>query len=203
MVFRLRDPRHSDRGRILSWDLVRAHPAAEPVSAPTGWSRSRTLTICRAGPFTRKRRSREICDGAHERGLKVHMDGARIFNAAAALGMPVREIAAPADTVMFCLSKGLGAPAGSILGGPGGAHRQGRLYRKRLGGGMRQVGVLAAAGMIALEPAPAKLPDDHCNARFLAEGLSRIPGVANRPCARADQHRRIRRRRNRHRACSK
>jgi len=120
---------------------------------------------------------REICDGAHERGLRVHLDGARIFNAAAALQMPVREIAAPADTVMFCLSKGLGAPAGSILAGPAALMAKGRLYRKRLGGGMRQVGVLAAACLIALEDGPGKLHEDHRNARFLADGLARLSGV--------------------------
>ena len=105
------------------------------------------------------------------------MDGARVFNAAAALGLPVRDIAAPADTLMFCLSKGLGAPSGSILAGPATLIAKGRLYRKRLGGGMRQVGVLAAACLVALDQSPKKLFDDHSNARFLAEGLSRIPGI--------------------------
>src|SRR6185436_8541705 len=119
----------------------------------------------------------EICDGVHDRGLKIHLDGARIFNAASALGMPVREIASPADTVMFCLSKGLGAPAGSMLAGPADLIQKGRLYRKRLGGGMRQAGVLAAAGLVALEETPKRLFDDHCNARFLGEGLAQIPGI--------------------------
>jgi threonine aldolase len=123
----------------------------------------------------------EICDGAHERGIKVHMDGARVFNAAEATGMPVREICAPLDTVMFCLSKGLGAPAGSMLAGPANLIAKARLYRKRLGGGMRQVGVLAAAGLIALEDSPRKLAADHANARFLAEGLARIPGIGIDP----------------------
>src|SRR5205085_6552905 len=118
---------------------------------------------------------REICDGAHQRGLPVHMDGARIFNAAAALGVAVCEIAAPADTVMFCLSKALGAPAGSILAGPAALIAKGRLYRKRLGGGMRQVGILAAAGLVALEESPAQLEIDHQNARMIAEGLARVP----------------------------
>jgi threonine aldolase len=119
----------------------------------------------------------EISDGAHERGLRVHMDGARIFNASAALGIPVHEVAAPADTVMFCLSKALGAPVGSMLAGPADLIAKGRLYRKRLGGGMRQAGILAAAGLVAIEESPAKLPIDHANAKFLAESLSRIPGV--------------------------
>jgi threonine aldolase len=120
---------------------------------------------------------REICDGAHERGLKVHLDGARVFNAASALGVPVREITARADTVMFCLSKALGAPAGSMLAGTAESIAKGRLYRKRLGGGMRQVGVLAAAGLIALEDTPKRLFDDHRNAKFLAEGLARLAGI--------------------------
>ena len=89
----------------------------------------------------------------------------------------MREIAAPADTLMFCLSKGLGAPVGSMLAGPADLIAKGRLYRKRLGGGMRQAGVLAAAGLIALEEMPKRLHEDHANARFLAEGLARIPGI--------------------------
>jgi threonine aldolase len=119
----------------------------------------------------------EICDGAHECGLKVHMDGARVFNAAEALGKPVREIAAKVDTVMFCLSKALGAPVGSMLAGTAEDIAQGRLYRKRLGGGMRQAGVLAAAGLIALEQSPRHLSEDHRNARLLARGLAGIPGI--------------------------
>jgi threonine aldolase len=123
----------------------------------------------------------EICDGAHERGVRVHLDGARIFNASVALDIPVHEIAAPADTVMFCLSKGLGAPAGSILAGPADLMAKARLYRKRLGGGMRQAGILAAAGLVALEESPAKLAHDHANARFLAEHFARIPGIEINP----------------------
>jgi threonine aldolase len=120
---------------------------------------------------------REICDGAHERGLRVHMDGARIFNAATALNTSVREIARSADTLMFCLSKGLCAPVGSILAGPADLIAKGRLYRKRLGGGMRQAGVLAAACLIALEEMPDRLCEDHENAKFLGEGLARLPGI--------------------------
>ncbi len=119
----------------------------------------------------------EICDGAHELGLKVHLDGARIFNASAFLGEPVSHIAAKADTVMFCLSKGLGAPVGSMLVGKADAIARGRLYRKRLGGGMRQAGVLAAAGLIALEKMPQRLHEDHANAKYLATELSMMPGV--------------------------
>jgi threonine aldolase len=120
----------------------------------------------------------EICDQAHARGLRVHLDGARLFNAAEALQLPVRQICAKADTVMFCLSKALGAPAGSMLAGPRDLIDKGRLYRKRLGGGMRQSGVLAAAGLLALEESPNLLAEDHANARRLAEGFARIPGIS-------------------------
>jgi threonine aldolase len=123
----------------------------------------------------------EICGEAHRRGLKVHMDGARIFNASAATNVPVSRITRDVDSVMFCLSKALGAPVGSLLLGGAEAIAQGRLYRKRLGGGMRQAGVLAAAGLIALEESPAHLPNDHANARLLAEQIAGIEGIALDP----------------------
>jgi len=119
----------------------------------------------------------EICANAHARGLKVHMDGARVFNAAVALNTPVARIVRDVDTVMFCLSKGLGAPVGSLVAGTAEAIEGGRLYRKRLGGGMRQAGILAAAGLIALEESPRRLHHDHENARFLAEKLAELPGI--------------------------
>jgi threonine aldolase len=123
----------------------------------------------------------EICDRAHELGIKVHLDGARIFNAAAYYGKPVDQIAAKFDSVMFCLSKGLGAPVGSMLVGSRAFIGEARLVRKRFGGGMRQAGVLASAGLVALEKSPAGLARDHANARFLAEVLSEMPGVSIRP----------------------
>jgi threonine aldolase len=109
--------------------------------------------------------------------LKVHVDGARVFNASVATNTPVSRIVRDADSVMFCLSKGLGAPVGSLLVGATQGIARARLYRKRLGGGMRQAGVLAAAGLIALEESPARLHQDHQNARYLAERLSQLPGV--------------------------
>jgi threonine aldolase len=118
----------------------------------------------------------EVCDCTHEAGLPVHLDGARVFNASVALGVPVDRLTAKADTVMFCLSKGLGAPVGSLLLGTADAIDRGRIYRKALGGGMRQAGILAAAGLIALEEGPKKLATDHANAKFLAEGLAQLPG---------------------------
>jgi threonine aldolase len=119
----------------------------------------------------------EICDRAHEMGLPVHLDGARIFNAQAALGRPVAEITRKFDSVMFCLSKGLCAPVGSMLVGSKAFIDKARAYRKALGGGMRQAGVLAAAGLIALEKMPARLKEDHENARVMAEGLAEIRGI--------------------------
>jgi len=119
----------------------------------------------------------EICDRAHERGIPVHLDGARVFNAATALGNSVAEITRKFDSVMFCLSKGLGAPVGSLLIGSRGFVDQARKYRKALGGGMRQAGILAAAGLIALEKMPARLHEDHANARFLASELAKLPGI--------------------------
>ena len=167
---------------ILTWEQIRREiRPLGPHWAPTGLVEIENTHNMAGGTIYPLRAIREICEGSHERGLKVHMDGARVFNAATAMGVPVREIVAPVDTVMFCLSKALGAPVGSLLAGPAEAIARGRLYRKRLGGGMRQAGVLAAAGLIALEETPKLLADDHCNAKFVAEGLSRIPGIAVDP----------------------
>jgi threonine aldolase len=119
----------------------------------------------------------DVSTKAHALGLPVHMDGARIFNAAVALGDTVANLARECDSVMFTLSKGLGAPAGSILLGTKDFIKEARIWRKRMGGGMRQVGILAAAGLIALEDGPARLHEDHENARGLAEGLAKLKGV--------------------------
>lgn len=119
----------------------------------------------------------EICEGAHNLGLRVHVDGARIFNAAVALGDNVANMTKKVDSVMFCLSKGLGAPVGSMVVGSAAFIEKARIYRKMFGGGMRQAGVLAAAGLIALEKSPARLHIDHENARFLAEGIAGMPGL--------------------------
>jgi threonine aldolase len=119
----------------------------------------------------------DICDRAHEAGLPVHLDGARIFNAAAALGKPVAELSRKFDSVMFCFSKGLAAPVGSMLMGGRQFIERARAVRKAMGGGMRQAGVLAAACLVAMEKMPARLKEDHENARVLAEGLAQIPGI--------------------------
>jgi threonine aldolase len=120
----------------------------------------------------------EIWVGAAEYKLPTHLDGARIFNAAVALGVDVKALTRGFDTVMFCLSKGLGAPVGSVLVGSAELMERARLFRKALGGGMRQAGVLAAAGLMALEQGPQRLHEDHANARLLAEALSHSDGVS-------------------------
>ncbi|MBI2503758.1 MAG: aminotransferase class I/II-fold pyridoxal phosphate-dependent enzyme [Candidatus Latescibacteria bacterium] len=122
----------------------------------------------------------EVSSLAREHGLAVHLDGARIFNAAVALGVDVRDFSRHVDSVMFCVSKGLSAPVGSLLCGS--RDLVGRAYRarKRLGGAMRQAGVIAAAGIVAIEKMTARLAEDHANARRLCEGLSAIPGFVAR-----------------------
>jgi threonine aldolase len=120
----------------------------------------------------------EIRDLARELGLWVHMDGARVFNAATSLGCDVREITSLVDSVSFCLSKGLGAPVGSMIAGPATFVAEARRKRRLLGGGMRQAGVIAAAGIVALREGPARLADDHANARLLAEALRDVPGLS-------------------------
>jgi threonine aldolase len=120
---------------------------------------------------------RQVGELAHSRGISVHLDGARIFNAAAALGVDVRELTAPADSVTFCLSKGLCAPVGSVLCGSREFIANARRIRKQLGGGMRQAGILAAAGIVALETMPQRLIEDHRRAKTLAEALDALPGI--------------------------
>jgi threonine aldolase len=163
---------------ILTWEMI--HPLIRPkiyYRAQTGLISLENTHNMAGGTVYQTKNADDICEHAHAAGLPVHLDGARIFNAAVALGKSVAEITGKFDSVMFCLSKGLGAPIGSMLVGSGDFIEKARVYRKMLGGGMRQAGVLAAAGLIALEKMPARLHEDHANAHFLAEGLARIPGV--------------------------
>jgi threonine aldolase len=125
-----------------------------------------------------------VADAAHRRSLPVHLDGARIFNAAIALETTPREIAGYADTVSFCLSKGLACPVGSLLCGPRSFIERARRVRKMLGGGMRQAGIIAAAGIVALGTMVDRLAEDHDNARALAEGLGRSEGLRVHPARR-------------------
>jgi threonine aldolase len=130
------------------------------------------------GRVTDVKETRALAEAVHEKGLKLHMDGARVFNAAAALGVEVTELTKPVDSVMFCLSKGLSAPVGSILAGDREFVARARKFRKILGGGMRQAGVIAAAGIIALEDMVDRLREDHARAKRLAKELAGIPGVS-------------------------
>lgn len=157
---------------ILSWKQIQtAIRRKGPHNAPSALICLENTHNMAGGTVYEQSTIDEICHEAHRLGLKVHIDGARIFNASIAAGVPVERIVRDADSVMFCLSKGLGAPVGSMLVGTAEAIAQGRLYRKRLGGGMRQAGVLAAAGLIALNESPAQLYRDHENARYLAQRL--------------------------------
>ncbi len=119
--------------------------------------------------------TQQFADLAHQKGLLVHLDGARVFNAAAALGVDVRELTRPVDTLTFCLSKGLCAPVGSVLCGPKDFIQKARRIRKQLGAGMRQAGVLAAAGIIAIEQMTGRLTEDHRRARLLAQKIAAVP----------------------------
>ncbi len=122
--------------------------------------------------------SDEICGKAHDLGVFVHLDGARIFNAAVASNIGIADLTRHYDSVQCCLSKGLGAPVGSVLTGSREFIDEARFWRKRLGGGMRQAGVIAAAGLIALEESPKRLHEDHKNARTLAKGIASLPGIS-------------------------
>ncbi len=130
-------------------------------------------------PLSFQRAAAEL---ANSRGLSMHLDGARLWNASVALGVTPNVVAEPFDTVSVCLSKGLGAPVGSVLVGSGDLIRQGRKWRKMLGGGMRQSGILAAAGLYAIENNLARMADDHTNAARLAEGLGALDGVTVKGC---------------------
>jgi len=141
-----------------------------------------THNMCNGTPLTVEYTA-QAAELAHARGLKVHLDGARVFNAAVALGVGVREVVREADSVMFCLSKGLCAPVGSMVCGDADFIAEARRARKVVGGGMRQAGILAAAGIVALEQIAPRMADDHIRAKRLADGLAQIPGVEVAPAA--------------------
>jgi threonine aldolase len=167
---------------ILTWELIEA-AIREKIyydSQTTLVTLENTNNI-RGGTVYPTARVEDICDKAHAAGLRVHLDGARVFNAAVALGESVAHMTRKFDSVMFCLSKGLGAPVGSMLVGDKDFIAQARIGRKLLGGGMRQIGLLAAAGLIALEESPERLHEDHENAQVLAKGLAALPGIAIDP----------------------
>ncbi len=167
---------------ILMWDRI------EPLIRPKIYYHAQTALISLENTHNMAGGTvypldvvEHICEHAHAVGLRVHLDGARIFNASVAQNRTVADLARGFDSVMFCLSKGLGAPVGSMLVGSREFIEKAHVYRKLFGGGMRQVGVLAAAGLVALEKSPRILHRDHENARYLAQGLAAIPGIAVDP----------------------
>jgi threonine aldolase len=168
------------RGRLGAMDPaeVRAAIRAKNIHFP------RTSLVCIENTHNRSGgcilpldNMKAIYEVAHEGGANVHLDGARVFNAAVGLGVDVKEIARYADSVQFCLSKGLCSPIGSIVAGPKDFVERVRKYRKLLGGGMRQVGIVAAAGIVSLTKMVDRLHEDHANAKRLAKGLNEIPGL--------------------------
>ncbi|HXJ93577.1 MAG TPA: low-specificity L-threonine aldolase [Terriglobia bacterium] len=168
---------HAQDG-ILTWPLIL--PAIRRRSdhhAVTGLISLENTSNLAGGTVYPTELCDEICERARAVGLPIHLDGARIFNASVYLGQPVAEITRGFDSVMFCLSKGLGAPVGSLVLGSRDFIEEARLVRKMLGGGMRQAGVLAAAGLVALEESPKRLHLDHENAYYLAESLADLPGL--------------------------
>ena len=172
---------NGERG-LLSWNAI------APAIRPRVYYRPQTALIClentvnmAGGTVYPTSLANEICDRAHEAGIRAHLDGARVFNAATFLREDVAHMTKKFDSVQFCLSKGLGAPVGSMIVGTREFVESCRPIRKMLGGGMRQVGVLAAAGLVALEYGPTRLQDDHDNARVLAERLAAVPGIALDP----------------------
>ena len=164
---------------VLTWSAI------APAIRPKVYYRPQTSLIClentvnmAGGTVYRTSIVEEICDRAHEHDIHVHLDGARVFNAATYLNEPVSTMTRKFDSVQFCLSKGLGAPVGSMIVGSRDFFERCRPIRKMLGGGMRQAGVLAAAGIVALEEGPKRLQVDHDNAQVLAQRLAAIPGIA-------------------------
>jgi len=169
----------SDNG-MLTWDEIEPalHINQPYYACPTGLICLENTHNFGGGSVMGAAATSEICTRAHELNLPVHLDGARIFNSAVAQNVSVAALSKYCDSVQFCLSKGLGAPVGSMLLGKKDFVNEARIWRKRLGGGMRQVGILAAAGLIALEESPKILHIDHENARRLAEGVASLKGVS-------------------------
>ncbi len=174
-------PIPSENG-ILQWEAIRKSIRPKIYyRAQTGLIALENTHNMAGGSVYTKAQIDDICHNAHDAGLPVHLDGARIFNAATALNMTAASLVHGCDSIMFCLSKGLCAPVGSMLAGTRAFIEKARSVRKMLGGGMRQVGILAAAGLIALEKMPARLEEDHRNARLLADLLQKIKEMEVEP----------------------
>lgn len=172
----------NDHGGRIEPDEVEAAIRPENIHYPTTTllCLENTHNRCSGAVLTAEFTS-AIAQLAHQHGLRVHLDGARIFNAAVALDIPASELATPADSVCFCISKGLSAPVGSLLCGDLEFVERARKWRKMMGGGMRQAGVIAAAGIVALQKMVSRLAEDHTTAKRLADGLARIPGITVHP----------------------
>ena len=175
----IRPVRSADGTGHLTWDEIAAalHIDQPYYACPTGLICLENTHNFAGGSVMTSEHCSDICERAQAIGLPVHMDGARIFNAAIALETGVADLTRHCDSVQFCLSKGLGAPVGSILVGSLDFVAEARVWRKRFGGGMRQAGILAAAGLIALDESPNRLYEDHVNAKRLAAALTGLPGV--------------------------
>ena len=173
---------NDEQGRMAPGDLMDAiRPRGNVHNPPTTLvCLENTHNRCSGGVLT-PQDTKRMADVAHAAGARVHLDGARLFNAAVALEVPAGELVKEVDSVSFCLSKALSCPVGSVLCGSGEFIGQARRWRKMLGGGMRQAGVLAAAGLVALDTMIERLADDHANARRLAMGLAEIPGLRINP----------------------
>jgi threonine aldolase len=171
-------PVHNQADGTLALDDIRASIQLEDVhhTITRLVCIENTQNICGGVPLTVEY-TRQVGELAHANGLALHIDGARLFNSAVAQNVSAKELTAPADSVMFCLSKGLAAPIGSMLVGTAKFIKRARHLRKMVGGGMRQVGIVAAAGIISLESMIERLDEDHARARKLAEGLSQVKGI--------------------------
>ena len=176
----IRAVRAENENGMLTWNEIAAaiHQNQPYYSCPTGLICLENTHNFGGGSVMSAAATDAICDNAHQLNLPVHLDGARIFNSAAAQNESVANLTKAVDSVQFCLSKGLGAPVGSMVLGTKDFIAEARVWRKRFGGGMRQVGILAAAGLIALTESPKRLHVDHENAKRLAEGTANIKGVS-------------------------
>jgi len=175
----IRTVRAANPTGMLTWPEIESavHFNQPYYACPTGLICLENTHNFGGGSVMSAAETETICRNARKIGIPVHLDGARIFNASVALGESVADLAKHCDSVQFCLSKGLGAPVGSILVGSKEFIDEARIWRKRFGGGMRQAGILAAAGLIALEESPKRLYEDHENARRLAEGAANVEGI--------------------------
>jgi threonine aldolase len=167
----------TERGMITAKQLARSISPDDPHFAPTAAVAIEDTHNRHGGTVWPTAALGELYDAAREHGLRVHLDGARMFNAAVASGVPARDLAAGANTITFCLSKGLACPVGSVFCGSADDVHEALRWRKMLGGGMRQAGIIAAAGLVALDTMIDRLAEDHANARTLAEALAEMPGV--------------------------